>query len=783
MKTTFICRKIILSTMIASLLASPVITLPAEAAAASTPQTDNAVLTFADPNLEASVRGAINKKDGVLRKNDVKNLQHLRIYNNAGIRSLNGIEQLTSLTTFALYDNPVTDITPITKMKSLKNVYFANLKGANYYEVQRMTWLEDLSLSNLDMDDISFLKPLNKLTSLSFTGNKVKDISVLSTMTGLTFLQAGWNEIEDISPLAKLPLRSLHLSSNKITDITPLTNMTQLFALQLEWNKIEDISLLAKFPNLYMLTLNSNPIASMLPVYSMTSKLTTKDFTLTDKDLTQTVSFPDKGLEEAVRKAANKSQGDLTLADVGAILSLDASGKSIRDLTGMELLPQLAEANFSNNQIKDITPLQHLTQLRTLRLKGNAIKNYAPLRDVYRGLTDKDFNPGYTNPAAITVSTFDELVKAAETTLEQPGKKVTITIKAPALQNAKTYSDMYSYLFTKYADTYGKYQYMSPTEVRKEKIVFALYAESAKYDKLTGTVNIEKTPFTFNAAQYEKPSVSDNMKPATSIQSNHADIQALAKEITNGLTTDMKKLEAIHDWVAANIQYDYATLQGTKNMPQDAVSVMRSKEAVCAGYSNLTAALGRAAGIPTQVVTGHIARFGSTWDKVLPWLFDRNYYHAWNQAYVDGKWIVLDTTWDAAQYADGKQTSAPTRSYFNPDPAVFASSHTYYAPKPTPDGLKEFYFQLSDADMKAVSDIAWQDVWKNEGGTGTFTSYTAAGHMLNGKATAIKAYRIPDGTYRVLTLERSKSGTWTIVSKVTKDNYLAPTPAYALKKY
>lgn len=107
-------------------------------------------------------------------------------------------------------------------------------------------------------------------------------------------------------------------------------------------------------------------------------------------------------------------------------------------------------------------------------------------------------------------------------------------------------------------------------------------------------------------------------------------ITAKAKEITAGLTRDYDKANAINQWVAQNIDYDYAYFGGhSSTTATTADDVLTSRKAVCGGFSNLTRALLQASGIPAVCIHGWAGG-------------DR---HAWNAAYVDGKWIFLDSTW------------------------------------------------------------------------------------------------------------------------------------------
>ena len=107
-------------------------------------------------------------------------------------------------------------------------------------------------------------------------------------------------------------------------------------------------------------------------------------------------------------------------------------------------------------------------------------------------------------------------------------------------------------------------------------------------------------------------------------------ITAKAKEITAGLSRDYDKASAINQWVAKNITYDYAYFRGdSTTTATTADEVLSSGRAVCGGFANLTRALLQAAGIPAVCVHG--------WAS--------NGRHAWNSAYVDGRWILLDPTW------------------------------------------------------------------------------------------------------------------------------------------
>ena len=152
--------------------------------------------------------------------------------------------------------------------------------------------------------------------------------------------------------------------------------------------------------------------------------------------------------------------------------------------------------------------------------------------------------------------------------------------------------------------------------------------------------------------------------PSKYIESENKEIIALANNITKNCFSDMEKTSAIHDWVAKNISYDVAEYESQVH-EHSSLETLHDKSAVCNGYANLTAALNRAVGIKTQVVTGTVTTSGSTGA------------HAWNATLINGKWINQDTTFDAG-YLDSDTNEfvhEVTRDYFNPSASVF-SKHT-----------------------------------------------------------------------------------------------------------
>ena len=159
-------------------------------------------------------------------------------------------------------------------------------------------------------------------------------------------------------------------------------------------------------------------------------------------------------------------------------------------------------------------------------------------------------------------------------------------------------------------------------------------------------------------------------------QSDQPEILALARLITATAKTKYEKTSLIHDWVALNIAYEPEMLaidsRATNILKTDALSVLNLKKTICTGYANLTAALLRAVGVDTRIINGTV----SASDGHVLGL------HAWNEAYVDDRWLILDTTWDSGYVVNDPATKhlvfSPNfrREYFDAKPKDFELHHT-----------------------------------------------------------------------------------------------------------
>jgi len=184
---------------------------------------------------------------------------------------------------------------------------------------------------------------------------------------------------------------------------------------------------------------------------------------------------------------------------------------------------------------------------------------------------------------------------------------------------------------------------------------------------------------TYDAGRSDAAALVYYLAPSTSIQSTDPEIVKLANEITNDIADDYDKALAIHDWMCTNIWYDWDVIESSKRIPGDAVSVLKNRLAICEGYSNLTAALLRASDIPAKTVSGHGRLTAKTGDWTQNQLSGKDINHFWNEAYIDGRWVIIDTTWDCGNdYRGGKKVSSNGiyyYRYFDATIEAFSANH------------------------------------------------------------------------------------------------------------
>ncbi len=156
--------------------------------------------------------------------------------------------------------------------------------------------------------------------------------------------------------------------------------------------------------------------------------------------------------------------------------------------------------------------------------------------------------------------------------------------------------------------------------------------EGNKYRAVTGK-DIDVTLSDPNSVYLQSVQEIDWDEQKKAIKLSQQLIAAREKELGRNLTEE-EKTKVLYEYIIEKIVYDYEKIKkiDTSYLP-DIDSTITTLNGICYDYSSLFAAVLRQQGIPTKMIKGY-----STFTEV---------YHAWNEVYVGGKWVIVDSTTDA----------------------------------------------------------------------------------------------------------------------------------------
>ncbi len=262
------------------------------------------------------------------------------------------------------------DNAPLTRasMRQMVGLKAKDRQIENLTGIEHATALEWLVLANNEISDLRSLAALPQLDHINLRNNLIADISPLANLTTLTDLHLNHNEIFDISPLANLMgLTKLLLGENDIVDVAPLANLTSLKHLELQNNRVTDITPLDNLTNLEYLNTQNNPI------FDANSPI---------------VDIPDPNLRAAIRETLDLPDGvPVNRVFMQQLTGVDAGGRGISDLTGLEHASSLTFLALPHNNISDLRALTTLVNLTFMRIHHNQINNVSPLANLRKVTT------------------------------------------------------------------------------------------------------------------------------------------------------------------------------------------------------------------------------------------------------------------------------------------------------------------------------------------------------------------------------------------------------------
>lgn len=149
-------------------------------------------------------------------------------------------------------------------------------------------------------------------------------------------------------------------------------------------------------------------------------------------------------------------------------------------------------------------------------------------------------------------------------------------------------------------------------------------------------------------------------------------VEKLALYLNQNTQSDLEKVRSYYSWITNHIAYDTHSFFKGKSTPEtSAEATLKSRKAICQGYSELFKALCDYSNIPCYIVSGYSKGYGYREGKKFT-----EADHAWNVVFVANQWQLIDATWGAG-HVDDKQKfiNKPTDEYFLTPPEKFVLKH------------------------------------------------------------------------------------------------------------
>ena len=314
---------------------------------------------FRDAALRRVVEQAFGKSagDGISAE-EMAGLQRLHVPARQGVRDLTGMELATGLKELWVYDNEVTDLSPLAGLRDLEALYIGDNPITDLSPLAGLTNLEVLDLKETPIADLSPIAGLTQLARLDVWVAFVTDLSPLAGLTNLESLSLVRNQISDLSPLEGLTnLEILDLRENSIADLSPLSGLTGLNELNLSTNRIADVSPLSGLSDLQTLFLEKNGISNASPLSGLNAL---RELLLTGNSIS-----------------------DLsTLQGLANLETLGLGENRVTDLSPLSGLMRLEDLRLDANRVTDLSPLASLSALRRLWVDSNDVSDLSPLADL-----------------------------------------------------------------------------------------------------------------------------------------------------------------------------------------------------------------------------------------------------------------------------------------------------------------------------------------------------------------------------------------------------------------
>ena len=144
------------------------------------------------------------------------------------------------LDSLVIKDNSqINDLSPVTMIKSLKNLTMSGTQVSNLQPLSQLSDLEVLQCNQSPVSDLTPLSGLSKLQKLDIENTPVEDLEPIAVLLDLRSLNASGTQVKSIDPVKGLmKLEEIKLNNTLIKSLKPLLELPRLKSLECYNTKI-----------------------------------------------------------------------------------------------------------------------------------------------------------------------------------------------------------------------------------------------------------------------------------------------------------------------------------------------------------------------------------------------------------------------------------------------------------------------------------------------------------------------------------------------------------------
>ena len=218
------------------------------------------------PNLKL-VSAAGNNIENIDVLKNLTNLESLNLDNNK-IKDISALKDLNHLKAVSLENNNITKLDALSNKNELERLFLSNNSGLELATLKNDS-LEQLTVNNTNIRDLSVVSNLPKLKKIVANDNKITTLSHLKNAKILESVEVNNNKIDSLD-FENRTITSLEIKNNKLEDINNVHKLSALENLDASGNKISEFPT-NKQDKLINLTVSNNVIRTMENVNNLTA--------------------------------------------------------------------------------------------------------------------------------------------------------------------------------------------------------------------------------------------------------------------------------------------------------------------------------------------------------------------------------------------------------------------------------------------------------------------------------------------------------------------------------